>query len=129
MGKDPNESGGRKGAKQQPAAASPGFWSFHPTEKEKAALDVYEAELSHPTEVLGNLIARGIAFSVTRARTNDSFCVVARNPLANWGEGQALSVFHADLGRAIAGMCYVLDVLHPDWPAKPVREMQANINW
>lgn len=129
MGSDPNE-GARSGRKaRKPAEAAIDFWSWHPTVAERTQFEMFAEEHGDALAALEGAVVRGIAISITRARTNDSFAVVAREAGASFGQGQALSVFHVELERAVLGMVFVLDVLYPHWPAERVRTGNRQIDW
>ena len=129
MGRDPNEGNGRKGRGKGSDVAPASFWTFHPTSAEKEALNVFCAEQSDPLGSLETYLALGISFTLTRAKTNDSWCVIARDASEAWGSGQAVSVFHSSLERAVLGMLYVLQVKHPEWPLQPITARQQQLDW
>lgn len=129
MGRDHNEAGGRKPKTGTKGQAPVDFWSWHPTEAEKRRFEAFMAE-TEPLEVHLEAIGKlGIVLTITRAKTNDSACVVARNKFDDYGQGQALSVFNACPVRALWGMVFVLTALYPTWPAEAVTTFQRALDW
>lgn len=129
MGRDPQEAKNAKRDRGKPDPKVPDFWSFHPTEADKKALESFISDGNDLDNLLEETGRLGVVLTVTRAKTGDSSCVVARNRFDGYGEGQALSVFNASPMRALWGMMYVLTVLHPHWPAKPVTTIQQAMDW
>ena len=129
MGSDRNETGGRKPKKVEPNPTSVDFWSWHPTEAQKRQFEGWMDNQAGLDDLLDQITRLGIVLTVTRGKTNDSVCVVARNRFDSYGKGQALSVFHTSAERALYGMAFVLSVLHPQWPSEPVRTVQRAIDW
>lgn len=129
MSRQHDEKAYRRKNDGREGALTPDFWSFHPTEAEKSAVDAFSADLDDPVQALAEVALRGITVTLSRARTNDSFCVILREQGASYGTGQALSVFHSSAARAITAALYVLNVKYPQWPTEPVRSAQARIDW
>lgn len=129
MGTDHNETGGRRAPQKAQKSAVIDFWTWHPTEAEKKQFGLFIEEAEELGSYLDTITKAGIGLTLTRAKTGDSLCVVARSRFDSFGEGQALSVFHSDPLRAVWGMIYVLSVLHPRWPAERVTVRQLHANW
>lgn len=129
MGRDQNETGGRKPKTRRSEGTAPDFWSWHPTEAQKQQFEVWRGEQEDLGLLLEDVTKLGIVLTITRTKTGDGSCVVARNRFDSYGEGQALSVFNACPERCLWGMMFVLTVLHPHWPSQAVTTLQRAIDW
>ena len=129
MGRDPQETRNSKRSAVKPAPAAPDFWSWHPTEAQKKQFETFLKEADPLEAYLEQITKLGITLTITRTKTNDSTCVVARNRFDSYGEGQAVSTFNACPVRALWGMVFVLTVMHPQWPAQAITTLQRALDW
>lgn len=117
-----------KRSKAQEGAES-GFISFWPTEAERTVLAADERSMGELLDELQEQVERGLQFKFGTARDKSSLYLTCRDGEAGYQEGVTIAVFHSSIQRAVLAMLYCLQVKWPDFPEKPPRVVQRQIEW
>lgn len=105
------------------------FIPFHPTVVEREAIkamDVSEAEL---IGMIGALVDRGLTIKITANRAASAYCAVIAPQGQAFGQGTALSCFHASVFTLLRMVMYILYTKWPDYPEQGVTADHADLDW
>ena len=105
------------------------FVAFHPTVAERDAIKEGDMDLLILVDVLSRAISRGLTLKITTNQGNTAYCAVVSEAGRPFGEGTALSCFHADLFRLFQMVDYMLNVKWPGYPETPPTVGQLEFDW
>jgi len=79
--------------------------------------------------MLSGLISRGLTIKLSLNQAGSAFCAVISEAGKPYGEGTALAAFHADMGRLLQMVSYMLEVKWPHFPEQSPTATQLELDW
>lgn len=105
------------------------FFSFHPTEAEKAAIKAMDLSGEGVLEFIGDLAQRGLQVTFTQNRAENAFCALIRERGKDFDTVVTLACFHANMHVLALQAVYLLTVKYPYWPYEGSLTSQGEFDW
>jgi hypothetical protein len=92
------------------------IWTYHPTQTAAAELQMGAMPLEEALEVLCEAMQNDVSITMGQKAENASYYLLARDKATSWQEANTVSVWHANLEKAIRTMAYALRYVTIDFP-------------
>lgn len=113
----------------KPATGGKRPYTFHPTEAQRVALRENPVATNEALTVVSEYLERGCKMTLGYKAENAAFFAILRENTAVWDEGEAVSVFHSQPEKCLAGLAFYLLHVNPEWPRANGGWTQTNFDW
>lgn len=108
--------------KKPPAAARSRIFTYHMTESQRKEILTTGYSIGEVLTDMNEWVRMGYQLRMGMSGDSTStFCMI-REQTQDWQQSRAVSFFHSDLSKAIAGLWWYLSRVNPDWPDIPLNQ-------